>query len=108
MSQRPGDSDLEPDAKYIALIVDAIRVSANYRPKFGLGGAGLGLAEFKELYSADPFYSWLGLDTPLMYAAQKAAGGMTTIYRQLGIGCERLFRTLLQDTLGLTEPQASW
>ena len=33
---------------------------------------------------------------------------MTSIYRQLGIGCERLFRTLLQDTSGLTERQASW
>lgn len=60
------------------------------------------------LYGADPFYRWIGLDSPLMYAAHKAAGGMTSIYRQLGIGCEWIFRSILQDTLGLTLTQASW
>lgn len=96
------------DSKYIELLVESIRVSTNYRPKFGRGGQGVDLAEFTGLYGADPFYSWVGLDSPLVYAAHKAAGGMTSIYRQLGIGCERLFRTLLQDTLGLTDTQASW
>lgn len=43
-----------------------------------------------------------------MYAAHKAAGGMTSIYRQIGIGCEHLFRAVLQDELGLTEDEASW
>jgi hypothetical protein len=55
-----------------------------------------------------PFYNWFGLDNALMYAAHKAAGGMTSIYRQIGIGCEHLFRAVLQDELGLTQDEASW
>jgi len=31
------------------------------------------------MYRSDPFYNWVGLDNPLMYAAHKAAGGMTSI-----------------------------
>lgn len=30
-----------------------------------------------------------------MYSAHKAAGSMTSIYRQIGIGCERLFRQII-------------
>ena len=97
------------DERYTSLILDAMRVSADYRPRFGLGRrGGISLNEFKTLYSDDPLYSWIGLDTPTIYAAHRAAGGMTSIYRQLGIGCERLFRTLLQDMFELTENQASW
>jgi len=70
--------------------------------------AGLNLSDFQSLYRADPFYAWFGLDNALMYAAHKAAGGMTSIYRQIGIGCEHLFRAVLQDELGLTEAEASW
>jgi hypothetical protein len=33
---------------------------------------------------------------------------MTSIYRQVGIGCERIFRAVLCDTLKLTPQQASW
>jgi hypothetical protein len=40
------------------------------------------------MYGADPFYHWVGLDSQLMYAAHKVAGGMTSIYRHLGIGCQ--------------------
>lgn len=43
-----------------------------------------------------------------MYAAHKAAGGMTSVYRQLGIGCERLFRAILQDEFKITEEQSKW
>jgi hypothetical protein len=43
-----------------------------------------------------------------MYAAHKAAGGMTSIYRQLGIGCERLLRQIIQDQLTLTDAQVAW
>jgi hypothetical protein len=35
-----------------------------------------------------------------MFAAHKAAGCMTSIYRQIGIGCERLFRQIIFDTTG--------
>lgn len=44
-----------------------------------------------------------------MYAAHKAAGGMTSVYRQVGLGCERLFRQILADKAGYKEPgAASW
>lgn len=66
------------------------------------------LQEFQGVYSADDFYSWFGLDSPLVYAAHKAAGGITSLYRQIGIACERLFRRLLQDHLGLSVVQSRW
>jgi hypothetical protein len=97
------------DKKYLALLLDAIRVCANYRPKLGHGGkAGYSLEEFQEMYRNDPFYSWVGLDNPLMYAAHKAAGGMTSVYRQIGIGCESLFRKVIEDSLGLCEGDVKW
>lgn len=79
----------------------------NYRPRFGTG-AGLTLSEFQRLYQADPFYSWFGLDSHLMYTAHKAAGGMTSVYRQIGIGCQRLIQRIFTDTLGLTAEQSTW
>lgn len=97
------------DKEYLALLLDAIRVCANYRPKLGHGGkAGYSLQEFQEMYRNDPFYSWVGLDNPLMYAAHKAAGGMTSVYRQIGIGCESLFRKVIEDSLGLREGDVKW
>jgi hypothetical protein len=41
-------------------------------------------------------------------AAHKAAGGMTSIYRQLGTGCEQLFREVIRDAFGLTPQQVVW
>ncbi len=97
------------DATYLDLITDAIRVCAEYRPRFGHGReAGFTLAEFQELYRADPFYSWFGLDNPLLYTAHRAAGGMTSLYRQIGIGCQRLFNRIIRDSLNLNEEQANW
>jgi len=98
------------DARYIKAILDPIRVCAHYLPKFGQGakGGGLTLAQFQQLYRGDPFYSWVGLDNPLMYAAHKAAGGMTSVYRQIGIGCEALFRQIIRDTLGLSAEDVRW
>lgn len=98
------------DAKYLELILDPIRVCAQYKPKFGQGakGNGLTLAQFQQLYQSDPFYSRFGLDNPMMYAAHKAAGGMTSVYRQIGIGCEKLFRVVLQDALNLNDADTIW
>ena len=97
------------DAEYVEVILDRVRVSASYKPKFGHGGsAGLTLRQFQHLYRADPFYAWFGLDNAMLYAAHKAAGGMTSIYRQIGIGCERVFRKILQDTLGLSDADTTW
>lgn len=98
------------DAKYLELVLEPIRVCAKYKPKFGQGAKseGLTLVQFQTLYQSDPFYSWFGLDNPLMYAAHKAAGGMTSVYRQIGIGCEKLFRMVLKDSLGLTDADVTW
>jgi hypothetical protein len=103
----------DPDARYLELILKPIRVCAHYAPKFGqsrTGGlrAGLSLHEFQSLYRGDPFYSWFGLDNPLMYAAHKAAGGMTSVYRQIGIGSEKLVRTIIADSLSLSAADATW
>ena len=96
------------DERYLQTVLEPLRVSAEYQPKFGQGGGGLSLEEFRRLYRNDPFYAWFGLDSPLLYAAHKAAGGMTSVYRQIGIGCERLFRGILQDCFGLSEEEAVW
>ncbi len=100
----------EQDQKYLQILLDPIRVSAKYKPKFGQGnkGGGFSLEAFQTLYQADPFCRWFGLDNPLMYAAHKAAGGMTSVYRQIGIGCETLFRAVLQDAFDLTDEEANW
>jgi hypothetical protein len=98
------------DGLYLDLVLEPIRVCAKYKPKFGKGakGDGLTLAQFQTLYQGDPFYSWFGLDNPMMYAAHKAAGGMTSVYRQIGIGCEKLFRTILKDSFGLAASDVIW
>lgn len=97
------------DERYLEIILRRIRVCKLYKPKFGQGqGVGLSLDAFQQLYGGDPFYSWFGLDHPLMYAAHKAAGGITSVYRQIGTGCEELFRQLLRDQLGLSEAQTVW
>jgi hypothetical protein len=98
------------DARYRELLLEPIRVCANYRPAFGTarGDEEITLDTFRNLFGADPLYSWLGLDSPLMYAAHKAAGGMTSIYRQIGIGCERLVRGVIQDALALDDEKVRW
>lgn len=96
------------DQKYLKILLDRLEVCRTYKPKFGQGGQGVSLEAFKALYGNDAFYTWFGLDNPLMYAAHRAAGGITSIYRQIGIGSEELFRQLLQDHLGLTVEQSSW
>ncbi len=101
--------DGDRDDLYVEVLLAPLRESARYTPKFGQGrGRGLDLEEFRSRYGADPLYSWVGFDNDLLYAAHKAAGGMTSLYRQLGIGCERLFRHILRDELGLTDAQVRW
>lgn len=97
------------DKQYLGILLDSLNVCKKYKPKLGRGGRkGYSLNEFREIYHGDPFYSWIGLDSPLMYAAHKAAGGMTSIYRQIGIGCEKVFRAILQDTLNLNDEDSEW
>jgi len=101
---------IKKDEAYRELILEPLRKCADYTPKFGQGQGekGYTLDDFTRVYGADPLYSWIGFDSPLMYAAHKAAGGMTSLYRQLGIGCERLFRQIIKDQLDLTAEQANW
>jgi hypothetical protein len=88
------------EEKYVEIFLVPIRKCKNYKPKFGKSQniSGVSRKEFLELYGSDLFYSWIGLDSNLMYAAHKAAGGMTSIYRQIGVGCELLFREIIIDT----------
>jgi hypothetical protein len=95
------------DEKYLAILMKRIEVCKLYKPRFGQG-TGLSLQEFQALYGRDLFYSWFGLDTPQMYAAHKAAGGITSVYRQIGIGSEEIFNQILQDHLSLSVEQAAW
>lgn len=97
----------QSDEIYLDMILRRVRVCKAYKPRFGQGN-GLSLEDFQQLYSADLFYSWFSLDNPLMYAAHKAAGGITSIYRQIGIGCEELFRQILRDQFDLTAAQVVW
>lgn len=96
------------DELYRNLLLEPLRTCADYVPKMGQGGSGVSLLGFQRLYGDDPLYHWMGFDSPQLYAAHKAAGGMTSLYRQLGIGCERLFRTVVQDACDLNDEQANW
>lgn len=88
-----------------------LKVSKRYKPKLGQGNKeeGVSLDQFLNLYGADPFYAWCGLNSELMYAAHKAAGGMTSVYRQIGKGCENLFREVIIDVTGYADrASAAW
>lgn len=97
------------DNELIELFLEPVRKCKLYVPAFGQSGSeGMGLEAFHVLYGNDPFYSWIGLNDPLMYAAHKAAGGITSIYRQVGVGSERLLRAILMAELGLTGDAIDW
>lgn len=102
------ERQLQDDETYSRILISAIRVCKQYKPRFGSQKRGITLEEFNALYGKDPFYSWMGLNSPLLYAAHKTAGGMTSIYRQIGIGCQQLFQRILMDYVGLTKDEAIW
>lgn len=95
------------DADYVNTLLAGIRTIRDFKPQLGRG-QGVSLAEFQEFYGADPLYHWVGFDSDLMYAAHRAGGAMTSLYRHLGSGCEHLFREVIGDHLGLTEAQMKW
>ena len=102
-------TDSARNARYLDLLLNPLAASATYKPKFGTDEEeGISLEQFTTLYGQDPFYHWVGIDSDLMYAAHKAAGGMTSIYRQLGAGWESLFKAILQDQLALSEEEVFW
>ena len=89
----------------VDLFISPLSECIKYKPHFGDSEKkdGYTLSEFLKLYRKDPFYSWIGVDSPYMYTAHKAAGCMTSVYRQLGIGCERLFRQILFQQTGYND-----
>jgi hypothetical protein len=95
------------DDEYLRIILNRILVCKDYRPALGTRKK-VSFDDFDRLYGSDPFYSWFGLNDPLVYAAHRAAGGITSIYRQIGLGCEELFRQVLRDYVGLTQSQVTW
>ncbi len=99
----------DQDRRLIELFLEPVRKCAEYKPSFGQGNSkGLTIADFQTLYGQDPFYAWIGLDDPLLYAAHKAAGGLTSIYRQVGVGSERLLRAIIMNSLDLASEQIDW
>ncbi len=97
------------DKRLTELFLEPIRKCAKYKPAFGQArAAGFDLADFQSLYGQDSFYAWIGLNDPLLYAAHKAAGGLTSAYRQVGVGSERLLRAIIIESLGLTNEQIDW
>jgi len=95
------------DELYVDILLGGLRRIRQYRPKLGKGRE-ITVDDFIEIYGADPLYHWVGFDSPLMYAAHKANGSMTSLYRNLGTGCEHLFKQILKDQLGLTEADIHW
>lgn len=95
------------DSTYVDILINPMREISEYKPKFGTG-SGVNLAEFQKLYGNDPLYHWIGFDSHLMYAAHRASGAMTSLYRNLGTGCEHLFKSLLKDGLGLSSENIKW
>lgn len=71
------------ERRYLDTLRGRIRTCARYAPKFGQGGKGLSYEDFQYLYRGDRFYSWLGMNTPAVYAAHKTAGGLASLYRQI-------------------------
>lgn len=97
------------DRRLVELFLEPVRKYAVYKPAFGQGNSeGLNISDFQLLYGQDSFYAWIGLDHPLFYAAHKAAGGLTSVYRQVGVGSERLLRTIIMDSLALATEQIDW
>ncbi|MCL2348112.1 MAG: hypothetical protein FWC50_07595 [Planctomycetaceae bacterium] len=97
------------DALCYKIIEDSLKVCSRYQPKFGVGrNKGLSYEQFHEIYSSDVFYSWFGLSSSRIYAAHKAAGGLTSIYRQIGMATEKIFRLVLKEQLAVTEEDCTW
>lgn len=99
------------EQEYLEAFLAPVRKCKEYQPRLGQGtnASSVSLEEFKTLYGSDPFYAWIGLNTNHMYAAHRVAGGMTSVYRQVGIGCERLFRSVLVNSAAYTDSSlASW
>lgn len=108
MNNDSTDPAQQRECAYLETLLAPLRTCASYKPSLGKESGGVSVEGFKQLYGADPLYHWIGLDSDFMYAAHKAAGGMTSVYRQLGTGCERLVRAIMRDQFALSEEQIKW
>jgi len=100
---------IKSDSHYLNILLDPIKVCLDYRPKFGTSDAeGVSYNEFVNLFSSDTLYDALGLANKYVYAAHKASGGLTSFYRQLGIGCERVIREIIIDSFDVIPNKAIW
>lgn len=102
-----GETSKQREERYLNYLLDSIRAAARKPPQFGTG-RDVSLDEFKGLYGDDPFYSWIGFDSELLYAAHKAGSAMTSLYRKLGDGCQELWRAIIRDQYGVGDKDASW
>ncbi|MCP9487993.1 MAG: hypothetical protein MSC30_19315 [Gaiellaceae bacterium MAG52_C11] len=98
---------IDREDRYLSYLLNAIRASARRPPQLGTG-RDVSLEAFRELYGGDPFYSWLGLDSELLYASHRAAAAMTSLYRKLGDGCQELWRAIIRDEFGVDDEAARW
>lgn len=92
---------------YVDEFLRPLRLCLNYKPAFGTS-QGVDSLEFLDRFVEDFFYNAVGLAVHEMYVAHKAAGGITSFYRQLGIACEVLTRSVLIRELGLSAEQVKW
>jgi len=97
---------MNSDEVYREVLLTPLRVCKSYAPV--VKGEVVDANRFIALYDADPFYQWMGLASAELFGAHKVAGGITSFYRQLGIGVEHLFQTILIDNLGLTDDDVKW
>jgi hypothetical protein len=107
MGSTGSESRAEREKRYLAYLVDAIRVAARKPPQFGTG-KDVSLDQFKRLYGDDPFYAWIGFDSDLLYTAHRAGSAMTSLYRKLGDGCQELWRSIIRDQFGVEDKDATW
>jgi len=83
---------MKTDQEYLELLLNPVRAVMDYRPRLGqIVKGGVAASEFQKIYGADPFYHWLGLDTPEVYTAHRVSGGLTSLYRQIGKGTDDAF-----------------
>jgi hypothetical protein len=84
-----------------------MRQCLSYKPAFGTS-APVSDLEFVDRYAADFFYNSVGLAIKEMYVAHKAAGGITSFYRQLGVSCEALTQSVFVEELGIVRENVRW